>query len=675
MLAAVTDGHGTQGDGAGGESGGRRHPEARAHLFALVREAQGDGRRLDRPPRRRLEPDDRLGGAAGEAPREHADLDRLARRGQGQRRDVRRDAQGERGHDLQLVPALAADRGPVVAPGDRGAQRGRDAADPAPRAGDQGGRAPGARLVGGNEQLVAVPVLRPAPVGLRRAGVGAIVTAKRARRAPAPASGPVSLSSRSIAQPAGASSSSASTSSPRPALLKRATATPTDWPGVASPSSARASRTRPWASPSALSTSSSSSRRRSATSARATRSAIRPSRLPASSRMAVSISARAGTDASGEAGSRAARARVACACRARSAGAILRGEAREAGDRSVDAVEHVALGAGHGGVRVEEAERPRGRTGVRHDLPDPLAPVQGPGTGAELLPRHPEDRVVDAGRHVDGRARHLPVATDAPLVDLPGLPGPQSLLELPGEPRRVRGGAERLAREPPHRLVVLPPALALEGQGEDHVGAEGADDAHDVPERLLATPLREGLLHAEREPELVGPPEVLLGPVVAVDRHQLPGPKDTEGVEQLGPDRVLAALAAGHGEECGPDAQAAREPHENAVHLVVGVGGHVEDAAGDADLAQGEGEAARPAVEIEGLEGRLGRRERREKAEGRGHGERAEAGLHRGLHRGLAGAFSGRPSPGLSENPRERRPDGRPLGGGAHCSGVSAVSA
>ena len=172
-------------------------------------------------------------------------------------------------------------------------------------------------------------------------------------------------------------------------------------------------------------------------------------------------------------------------------------------------------------LRVEEAEDALRRPGVGHELPRPLAAVHRPRAAAELLPRHPEHGVVDAGRHADRRAGHLAVAADPALVDLARLPRPQALAELLREARRVGGRAERLAGEPAHRLVVLAAALALEGQGEDHVGAEGADDAHDVAERLLAAPLRERLLDAEREAELVGAAEVLLDPVVAVERHQL----------------------------------------------------------------------------------------------------------------------------------------------------------
>ena len=231
---------------------------------------------------------------------------------------------------------------------------------------------------------------------------------------------------------------------------------------------------------------------------------------------------------------------------------------------------------------------------------------------------------------MDGGPRHLAVAPDPALVDLPRLPGPESLAELLREARRVGGGAEGLPRETPDRLVVLPPALPLEGEREDHVGPEGPHDADDVTERLLAPPLREGLLDAEREAELECPPEELLDPVEPVEGHQLAGPQDAERLEQLRPDRVLAALAPGDGEERGAQAEAAREAHEDAVHLVVGVGGHVEHTARDPHPPEGEGGAARAAVEVERLAGAAARpaRAAHEEPEGHGNGENAPTRAH-----------------------------------------------
>ena len=142
----------------------------------------------------------------------------------------------------------------------------------------------------------------------------------------------------------------------------------------------------------------------------------------------------------------------------------------------------------------------------------------------------------------------------------------------------------------------------VEGQGEDQVGPEGADDAHHVAERLVVPPLREGLLDAEREAELVGAREVLLDSVVAVDREELLGAHHPEGLAELGADRVLPAFAAGQGQKRGAVAEAAGESHQHPVVLVVGMGGHVEHARRHSEPPQGEAETVAALVDGDGRE-------------------------------------------------------------------------
>ncbi len=444
------------------------------------------------------------------------------------------------------MAALPADEWALVPPGDRHAQRRHDAVHAAAGPGDEGGRAPRARLVRGDEQLVAVAVSLPAPVGLRRAGVGGD-DHREARPACAPAGQRAGLALAARHRPAGGR---------------------LELEGVHLEPGAPAVEQR-HRDPHLL-----AGRHEPVVGAGLEHEALGEGERGLDVRLFLpqalgDLGARGGIGHSdveslrerthggeglgqsghgplggagiegGPGGGRLRLQRGELGSEERAGG----GERRE---RRVDAVEDVALGRGDRRLRVEEAEHPLRRTGVGPELSRPLAAVHRPRAGAELLPRHPEQRVVDAGGHADRRARHLPVAPDPALVDLPRLPRPQALAQLLREPRRVGRRPEGLAGEPPHRLVVLAAALALERQGEDHVGAEGADDAHDVAERLLAAPLREGLLHAEGEAELVGAAEVLLDPVVAVDRRQLPGAQHAERLEQLGPDRVLAALAAGH---------------------------------------------------------------------------------------------------------------------------------
>ena len=238
------------------------------------------------------------------------------------------------------------------------------------------------------------------------------------------------------------------------------------------------------------------------------------------------------------------------------------------------------------GLRVEQRVDALGGAGIGAELRRHLAAVHRAGTAAELLPGHAEQRVVDTGRDVD-RARlagaALHAATDAAEVDLPRLPGPQAFAQLLREAPRVGRRPEGVGRQSARGLVVLAAAVSGERQRQHHVGTEGPHDAHDVAERVVVAPLREGLLDAEREAELVRAAEVLLDRVVAVQRHQLGRAQDAERVEQLRADRVLPALAARDREERRAHAEPAREAHEDAVVLVVGMRGHVEHAAGRAE--------------------------------------------------------------------------------------------
>ncbi len=112
-------------------------------------------------------------------------------------------------------------------------------------------------------------------------------------------------------------------------------------------------------------------------------------------------------------------------------------------------------------------------------------------------------------------------------------------------------------------------------------------------------------------------------------RVELPRAQHAEGVEQLRPDRVLPPLAPREAQQRRAQPEAAGEAHEDAVHLVVGVGGDVQDAPRDADAAQSQLEAARAPVEIEGLEGRRRGEGGGEDRESDEHGETGAAGNHR----------------------------------------------
>ena len=141
-----------------------------------------------------------------------------------------------------------------------------------------------------------------------------------------------------------------------------------------------------------------------------------------------------------------------------------------------------------------------------------------------------------------------PEAAAARLIQLLHLPRPQSLLQLLGKLRRIRRRGERFERQRRRHLVMLAAAGAGRIQRHHDVGTDRADHPDEVAEDLVVTPLLDRLLRAEREPEVDGAREVLLGPVPAVRLQQLLGPQHADGVEELRTDLVLPAVPARGGE-------------------------------------------------------------------------------------------------------------------------------
>ena len=156
-------------------------------------------------------------------------------------------------------------------------------------------------------------------------------------------------------------------------------------------------------------------------------------------------------------------------------------------------------------------------------------------------------------------------------VELLRLPRPQPVREMLREPGRIGGGRVGLPRDDRRGLVVLAPALAVGAHRDDDVGPDGADEADEVAEDDLAPPLLERLLAAERVAEVDGAGEELLGPVEAVRGLQLLAPQHRQGVEELGADLVLPAVAAGGADERRAHPLAVAQQRQQPVDLVVGV--------------------------------------------------------------------------------------------------------
>src|SRR6185503_9531766 len=106
-------------------------------------------------------------------------------------------------------------------------------------------------------------------------------------------------------------------------------------------------------------------------------------------------------------------------------------------------------------------------------------------------------------------------------VKLPGMPRPQTFLQLLGVHRGIARCLECFPREPSRRLVMLTAKSPTRHQAGDHVGPDHADQSDEVPDDFLTTPFGKCLVDAERKPKVHGASEVLLGAVEPVDGGEL----------------------------------------------------------------------------------------------------------------------------------------------------------
>src|SRR4029079_729176 len=147
----------------------------------------------------------------------------------------------------------------------------------------------------------------------------------------------------------------------------------------------------------------------------------------------------------------------------------------------------------------------------------------------------------------------------------------QALRNLLGIAGRVGGRAEGFQGQLRRGLVMLAPTVTAAEEPRDDVGPQRPDMADIVADDLVTPPLLDRFLDAEREAEVDRPREELLCAVEAMHGQQLLGAEDAERLEQLRPDLVLPAVAAGRRHEYGSHALSLTEHRQQAVVLVVRV--------------------------------------------------------------------------------------------------------
>ena len=142
-------------------------------------------------------------------------------------------------------------------------------------------------------------------------------------------------------------------------------------------------------------------------------------------------------------------------------------------------------------------------------------------------------------------------------------------------------------------------------QRDDHVGPDHPDQPHVVGDDLVLPPLLERLFDAEREAEVDGSREVLLGAVEAVERVELLRPQHAERLEQLGSDFILPAVAARRRRQRGAISLTAIQQHQQRVVLVVGMRGRVQEDAGVRQMTKREAERDVPTHFVERHDAKL----------------------------------------------------------------------
>jgi len=163
---------------------------------------------------------------------------------------------------------------------------------------------------------------------------------------------------------------------------------------------------------------------------------------------------------------------------------------------------------------------------------------------------------------------------------------------------------------------------------DDDVGPEPPDDRHDVGQHGLAPPETQRLVGALREAEVARAREKLFGAVDAPGREQLLRADEPELGALLGPDEVLAAVAAGHRQVRRAHERDVLEVRQEARVLVVGVRGDVQHAPDDAEAAQRQLHArgvglGRRAGGLDGVAHAEGDQQRRGNEGAHGNGTRA----------------------------------------------------
>ena len=133
---------------------------------------------------------------------------------------------------------------------------------------------------------------------------------------------------------------------------------------------------------------------------------------------------------------------------------------------------------------------------------------------------------------------------------------------------------------------MLSTTLPFRAHGRHDVGSEMANHPDEIAEDLLAPPPLERLVPAEGIAEIDRPGEVLFGSIQSVSGQELLGSQNSERVEQLRPDLVLATVTPSCRDQRCPVSLPFGEQRQQSVVLVIGMRGRHHEATDRVELAQ-----------------------------------------------------------------------------------------
>ena len=122
--------------------------------------------------------------------------------------------------------------------------------------------------------------------------------------------------------------------------------------------------------------------------------------------------------------------------------------------------------------------------------------------------------------------------------------------------------------------------------GDDDLWALAADGQDGVIKDALMTPAGEGFFLSFGEAEVDFRSPELFGAVVFAGFKEFIGADEAQGIVGLGGHRILAAFAAGEGEQCAACAESAGEIGEERAVFVVGMGDDHQDARSGLEAAE-----------------------------------------------------------------------------------------